>query len=100
MTTETAREAVARLPEHIELMCEATSLTISGARLRSLIADAVAGDRAWLDAHGWQIVPKEPTPAMAAEGKKASLAEGAHDCEVPMTDVYRAMLAAAPPLGE
>jgi len=35
---------------------------------------------------------REPSAAMAAAGKNASLAEGAHDCEVPMSDVWRAMV--------
>lgn len=32
---------------------------------------------------------------MAGAGKNAAHAEGAHDCEVPMDDVYRAMIDAA-----
>ncbi len=38
---------------------------------------------------------REPTEAMAKAGDEASLADGAHDCEVPIAHVYRAMIGAA-----
>jgi hypothetical protein len=38
---------------------------------------------------------REPTEGMAAAGELAARAEGAHDCEVEMSDVYRAMIDAA-----
>ncbi len=41
---------------------------------------------------------REPTEKMTAVGERASLRDGAHDCEVRMSDVYRAMIDAA--LGE
>ena len=40
-------------------------------------------------------VMREPTEAMLEAGKRAALAKGAHDCEVPMSDVYQAMIDAA-----
>ena len=41
---------------------------------------------------------REPTEAMSKAGDRAALAEGAHDCEVRMSAVWRAMIATA--LGE
>lgn len=38
---------------------------------------------------------REPSDAMRAAGERAALADGAHDCEVPMADVWRAMIDAA-----
>jgi hypothetical protein len=38
---------------------------------------------------------REPAAAMAEAGKLAAYAEGAHDCEVAMSDVWRAMIDAA-----
>jgi hypothetical protein len=38
---------------------------------------------------------REPTDAMGVAGHKKAKSDGAHDCEVPMTDVWRAMIDAA-----
>lgn len=38
---------------------------------------------------------REPTAEMAKQGNGKALDDGAHDCEVPMADVYRAMIDAA-----
>lgn len=38
---------------------------------------------------------REPTDQMIRSGDAAALSDGAHDCEVPMADVYRAMVDAA-----
>lgn len=35
---------------------------------------------------------REPTKAMVLAGDEAGISDGAHDCEVPMADIYRAML--------
>jgi hypothetical protein len=37
-------------------------------------------------------VMREPTEAMAEAGDLAARAEGAHDCEVPMSDVWKSMI--------
>lgn len=40
-------------------------------------------------------VMRKPTEAMSEAGDLAARAEGAHDCEIPMSDVWRAMIDAA-----
>jgi hypothetical protein len=34
---------------------------------------------------------REPTEAMVTRGERESIRDGAHDCEVPMSDIWRAM---------
>ncbi len=38
---------------------------------------------------------REPTEAMEEAGKQASLSDGAHDCEVPISVIYKSMIEAA-----
>lgn len=58
---------------------------------------AAAAHKTALAEAGYTIVPREPTEAMTARGEEEALRDGAHDCEVSMADVYRAMIR---PFGE
>lgn len=51
---------------------------------------------AWLrPAYAAIVATREPTVAMSKAGDLAARGQGAHDCEVPMSDVWRAMVDAA-----
>jgi hypothetical protein len=49
-------------------------------------------DVAWRFARAALVAMREPTEGMKTIGDRASLRYGAHDCEVPMSDVWRAMI--------
>lgn len=40
-------------------------------------------------------IMREPTQAMERAGKITMMSQGAHDCEVPISDIYGAMIDAA-----
>jgi hypothetical protein len=66
---------------------------------RSLDSFMIDGDVSLIDLVTESLKEmREPTEKMAAHGKEMALSEGAHDCEVPMSAVWREMIEAA--LGE
>lgn len=107
--TETAREAVARAIVreigYADQICEFDDAA-------AVAVVVLAAYHAWLDAHGWQIVPKEPTDEIKRAGlrcwspemndQQTTGVDPVFDAYLEdMAEGYRAMLAAAPkPPGE